>query len=114
MSDHGISVGEKIGERAYGSFCYDYTLKTFTYFLYPEVKPLEIKQQVRTIDFFPTILDYLQIPIDPNFQHMDGRIFAEYEFSKRRKGITVPNHWKVKKVIDDAKRSIRVLAEASK
>jgi len=72
MSDHGISVGEKIGERAYGSFCYDYTLKTFTYFLYPEVKPLEIKQQVRTIDFFPTILDYLQIPIDPNFQHMDG------------------------------------------
>ena len=23
MSDHGISVGEKIGERAYGAFCYD-------------------------------------------------------------------------------------------
>lgn len=32
MSDHGVSVGEKIGERAYGAFCYDYTLKTFTYF----------------------------------------------------------------------------------
>ncbi len=72
MSDHGISVGEKIGERAYGAFCYDYTLKTFTYFIYPEVKPLEIKQQVRTIDLLPTILDYLQIPVDPNFQPMDG------------------------------------------
>ena len=33
MSDHGISVGEKIGERAYGAFCYDYTLRTFAYFL---------------------------------------------------------------------------------
>ena len=32
MSDHGISVGEKIGERAYGAFCYDYTLRTFSYF----------------------------------------------------------------------------------
>jgi len=72
MSDHGISVGEKIGERAYGAFCYDYTLKTFTYFISPEIKPLEIKQQVRTIDFLPTILDYLQIPLDPNFQSMDG------------------------------------------
>ena len=36
MSDHGISVGEKIGERAYGAFCYDYTLRTFTYFLIPD------------------------------------------------------------------------------
>ena len=72
MSDHGISVGEKIGERAYGVFCYDYTLKTFTYFIYPEIKPLEIIQQVRTIDFLPTILDYLQISVDPNFQPMDG------------------------------------------
>ena len=35
MSDHGISVGEKIGERAYGAFCYDYTLRTFSYFLIP-------------------------------------------------------------------------------
>jgi len=40
MSDHGISTGEKIGERAYGAFCYDYTLRTFTYFIYPEVQPI--------------------------------------------------------------------------
>jgi arylsulfatase A-like enzyme len=72
MSDHGISIGEKIGEKAYGAFCYDYTLRTFTYFVYPEIKPIEIKQQVRTIDFMPTILDYLNIPLSEKFEKIDG------------------------------------------
>ena len=72
MSDHGISVGEKIGERAYGVFCYDYTLRTFTYFVYPEVQPIEVKQQIRTIDFMPTILDYLGISQSNNFEKIDG------------------------------------------
>ncbi len=53
MSDHGISVGEKTGERAYGAFCYDYTLRTFAYFIIPGFSPLEISQQVRTVDFMP-------------------------------------------------------------
>ena len=72
MSDHGISTGEKIGERAYGAFCYEYTLRTFTYFLYPEVQPIEIKQQIRTIDFMPTILEYLNISQSKNFEKIDG------------------------------------------
>jgi len=72
MSDHGISIGEKIGERAYGAFCYDYTLRTFTYFMYPEINPIEISQQVRTIDFMPTILNYLQILPDHNYESIDG------------------------------------------
>jgi len=60
MSDHGVSVGEKFGERAYGAFCYDYTLRTITHFISRKLKPIEISQQVRTIDFMPTILDYLK------------------------------------------------------
>jgi len=72
MSDHGISIGEKIGERAYGVFCYDYTLRTFAYFLFPGVKPLEITQQVRTVDYMPTILDYLGIRLDHNYSNIDG------------------------------------------
>ena len=72
MSDHGISVGEKVGERAYGVFCYDYTLRTFTYFVYPEIQSIEIKQQIRTIDFMPTILDYLNIPQSDKFEKIDG------------------------------------------
>ena len=72
MSDHGISVGEKIGERAYGAFCYDYTLRTFSYFLIPGQIPLEITQQVRTIDFMPSFLELLQIPLDKKFENLDG------------------------------------------
>ena len=72
MSDHGISVGERFGERAYGAFCYDYTIKTFAYFIYPGINPIEITQQVRTIDFMPTILDYLKIEQDKNYENPDG------------------------------------------
>ena len=72
MSDHGISVGERFGERAYGAFCYDYTIKTFAYFVYPGITPIEITQQVRTIDFMPTILDYLEIEQDKNYENPDG------------------------------------------
>ena len=72
MSDHGVSIGEKFGERAYGAFCYDYTLRTFTYFLCPDFSPKHITQQVRTVDLMPTILDYLKIPLDKNYEHIDG------------------------------------------
>ena len=72
MSDHGISIGEKIGERAYGAFCYDYTIKTFAYFLFPDIIPQKISQQIRTIDYMPTILDYLEIKFDSNYEKIDG------------------------------------------
>ena len=72
MSDHGISVGEKFGERAYGAFCYDYTLRTFTYFLSEEFISREITQQIRTVDFMSTILDYLEIPFDNKYERPDG------------------------------------------
>jgi len=72
ISDHGISVGEKIGERAYGAFCYDYTLRTFAYFLAPDFPTITIEQQVRTIDFMPTILNYLGLEFDSNFEKPDG------------------------------------------
>ena len=72
MSDHGISIGEKFGERAYGSFCYDYTLRTFAYFLSEEFTSRKISQQIRTIDFMPTILDFLNIPFDNNYEKIDG------------------------------------------
>ena len=92
MSDHGVSVGEKIGERAYGAFCYDYTLRTFTYFLIPNSDAIEIKQQIRTVDFMPTILDFLNISLDTTYSNLDcesllplidGKSFSEnYAFSE--------------------------------
>ena len=72
MSDHGISTGERLGEHAYGAFCYDYTLRTFAYFLTNNLPTIEIKQQTRTIDFLPTILDYLEISEDENYSKPDG------------------------------------------
>jgi len=74
FSDHGISVGEKFGERAYGGFCYDYTVKVFTLFFQPSIFPQrEIKQMVRTIDTLPTILDFLEIPEAQDYGKMDGK-----------------------------------------
>ena len=73
LSDHGVSIGEKIGERAYGAFCYDYTIKTFSYILIPGIKPDVILKQVRHIDFLPTILDHLGLSIDKNYEKFDGQ-----------------------------------------
>ena len=76
ISDHGVSTGEKFGERAYGAFCYDYTIKTFAYLLTNDFTPTEISNQVRHVDFMPTILDLLQIELDPDYQSLDGKSFT--------------------------------------
>jgi len=72
ISDHGISVGEKIGERAYGVFCYDYTLNATSLFYHNSLSKIHIKNQVRSIDILPTILEILKIPVDPNYLPFDG------------------------------------------
>ena len=72
ISDHGIGVGEKFGERAYGAFCYDYTIKTFAYYISSDFGSKEIPEQVRHIDFMPTILEQLNIGLDENFKPLDG------------------------------------------
>jgi len=92
LSDHGIGVGEKIGERAYGAFCYDYTLKSFAYLYNPDINPKKISSQVRHIDFMPTILEMLDIPINTSFEKLDGKslmpvingqnLSEEYAFSE--------------------------------
>ena len=74
FSDHGCSLGERIGERVYGSFCYDYTIMAFCIFLYDRFFPKKtITKLVRTVDFMPTIMDLLQIPLDGNKMKIDGK-----------------------------------------
>ena len=73
ISDHGISIGEKFGERAYGAFCYDYTIRSFALYITSDFDTKEILQQVRHIDFMPTILEKFGIPLDSNFEKLDGR-----------------------------------------
>ena len=64
LSDHGCSLGEKDGERIYGTYLYDYTLRTFVYFIGGKFPKGVIRNNcVRSIDVMPTILDILNIPL---------------------------------------------------
>jgi arylsulfatase A-like enzyme len=72
ISDHGISIGEKFGERAYGVFCYDTTLISTALFYHPRISPITVKNQVRSIDILPTILELLSISHDKNYKEIDG------------------------------------------
>ena len=71
--DHGIGAGEKFGERAYGVFCYDYTLVSTALFYNKKLPNLKIDQQVRSIDILPTILEILDISPDSNFMPIQGQ-----------------------------------------
>ena len=74
MADHGVSVGEKFGEKMYGVYCYDYTLKAFVSFYCPSLfkQPNLIKNQVRSIDIMPTILDFLEIEEELGYLKIEG------------------------------------------
>lgn len=78
VSDHGISVGEKFGERAYGVFCYDYTLTSTALFCHPDIPATSIKSQVRSIDILPTILEILGINIDPKYEKFQGESLVPF------------------------------------
>ena len=73
ISDHGISIGEKFGERAYGVFCYDYTLKSTALFYHNSIPKITVQNQIRSIDILPTILEILSIPIDENYEKFQGK-----------------------------------------
>ena len=73
ISDHGISIGEKFGERAYGVFCYDYTLKSTALFYPSSIPKITVQNQIRSIDILPTILEILSIPIDENYEKFQGK-----------------------------------------
>lgn len=76
FNDHGVSVGDRIGEKVYGSFLYDYTIKCFLYAIGKDIpKGREVKGLVRSIDIMPTILDMLKIREKDGFKKMQGTSF---------------------------------------
>lgn len=76
FSDHGCSIGDKIGEKAYGVFLYEYTIKSFLYVLEPGLpKGIEVKGLIRNIDIMPTILDILGIKEKEGFKRLQGKSF---------------------------------------
>ncbi|WP_268544103.1 sulfatase [Candidatus Nitrosotenuis cloacae] len=87
ISDHGISVGEKIGERAYGVFCYDYTINSTALFYHKSLLPKLVNEQVRSIDVLPTILEILTIPIDPDYTVFQGESLIPFLYGKGKSRI---------------------------
>lgn len=70
-SDHGTSLGEKNGEKFYGVFTYDYTIKVFSIIYIPNKPPQVITTQCKTLDLYPTIGEIANIPknkLDPMIQ----------------------------------------------
>jgi choline-sulfatase len=60
--DHGESLGEH-GEWTHRIFVYDSTMRVPFWISIPDEKPQRIKQQVRLIDFAPTLLNILKLQI---------------------------------------------------
>jgi arylsulfatase A-like enzyme len=71
FSDHGTSIGEKIGEKFYGVYLYDYTLNVFSIIHLPNHSSKIIDKQCRTIDLFSTILELANVP-KTNFSEKQG------------------------------------------
>ena len=75
MADHGMGVGEKVGERAYGIFTYDYSIKTFAFLIQEKIFPKQkiVSDLTETIDIMPTLLNALEIPENPSCLKIQGQ-----------------------------------------
>jgi arylsulfatase A-like enzyme len=72
-SDHGTSCGEKIGEKSYGTFLYDYTLKVFCIIHIPNENGKIIKNLCSSLDLFPTIAELANVPIQNESIRIQGK-----------------------------------------
>ena len=75
FSDHGCSTGDRFGEKVYGVYLYDYTIRTFLYMIGKGLpKNVEVNNLARSVDFLPTVLDMLKIPAnhDKKYKKMHG------------------------------------------
>ncbi len=62
FSDHGTGVGERFGERNYGSFTYEETIRSFYLIIGENItKNVRTSSLRETIDVLPTILDICKI-----------------------------------------------------
>jgi arylsulfatase A-like enzyme/Flp pilus assembly protein TadD len=69
MSDHGESLGDH-GEEMHGIFLYDQTIHVPLIFKLPHelLAGRRVSSRVRLVDFAPTLLSMLSLPLPPDFQ----------------------------------------------
>ncbi len=88
FSDHGCSIGDKVGELFYGVYLYDYTVRCFLYIIGKELpKNVEIKYIVRSIDILPTILEILKIKPKIGYKPIQGKSFLEFIYGDEEERI---------------------------
>ena len=76
FSDHGTGIGERFGERNYGSFTYEETIRTFFLFISSNIQKNCASNTLRaTVDIFPTILDLAKIELEFD---RPGKSFSKY------------------------------------
>jgi len=75
FSDHGTGVGERFGERNYGSFTFEETIRSFYLFIGNEIVKNRSNNSLReTIDIFPTILELTGI----EKMNLPGESFSKF------------------------------------
>jgi arylsulfatase A-like enzyme len=75
FSDHGTGIGERFGERNYGSFTFEETIRSFYLFIGKRIIKNRINSNLReTIDIFPTILDL----VDVGKNNLPGMSFSKF------------------------------------
>lgn len=80
FSDHGTGIGERFGERNYGVFTFEETIRTFYLFIGDRIsKNKKSESLLRTIDILPTILDLCNIEIDSK---LNGKSFQSFLTNK--------------------------------
>lgn len=76
FTDHGTGVGERFGERNYGSYTFEETLRTYYLFIGPGIpKNKRINELFSTIDIMPTLLELSDIPTNSK---IDGKSFSSF------------------------------------
>lgn len=87
FSDHGCSYGERPGERMYGTYLDDRTIKTFAYLIGAGLAPGSIRPGLlRTVDLMPTIMELCGLSPDPDRLEFDGRSFLPVAGDESRWG----------------------------
>ena len=72
-ADHGTSFGEKKGEKFYGTFVYDYTIKVFCTMYIPNETPRIVQNQCSSIDIFPTIAEIAGLDLGDDCSDVLGK-----------------------------------------
>ena len=81
FTDHGTGIGERFGERNYGSFTFEETIRTFYLFIGPKIiNSQKSDSLLSTIDIFPTILELCGIKIN---QKKIGSSFYDFLLGKQ-------------------------------